>query len=400
MDVLSDFMREYFTIKFIELLAGLCGLIVVISLYHLFNSWLSSRIRSGIFRRFTVWVIAIIFFSFYYLLFETGRIDEVKERDMRIYYTTVISTFIFFHLFYLFTFKLSEKKMRWAPALKFVIMFLMFWVFMASMLPLDHFLENSNRSLQEILIGNYHLSEEIRIHSFKKEIIFNIVVAFEATMVDFGCRYVLKLQQERKKIKELQNIQLREQLTKAQLDALHAKINPHFLYNALNSIAGLALTDPQKTRSMAVSLSKFFRYSINGEQNNKVTIEDELNIVETYLEIEKIRFEDRLTYEINMQPGLEKQMIPRFILQPLVENSVKHGLKGGDHNLVIRINIGKEDKTFSLTVQDNGLPFPENLEPGYGLKSVYDKLDLLFPGKYEVALFNTPVKQVRIQIDN
>jgi sensor histidine kinase YesM len=398
MDAFLHF-QEYFPFQFIELLAGLCGLTVVLTIYHLFDRWLSAKIRKVFFRRLIICILATILFSVYYFLFEIGRSMEVRGRDMRIYYLSVTSSFVFFHLYYFLTFKLHGNHHGWVTALKFFVMFLMFWLFMASGLPLIHFIENMNRSFEEILIGNYHLSEENRIHFFKREIIFSIVVAVEATSVDFACRYVLKLQQERKKIKELENLRLREQLTKAQLDALHAKINPHFLYNALNSIAGLALTDAHKTRKMAISLSKFFRYSINNEQHSLISADDEIKMVETYLEIEKVRFEDRLSYEVNIQPGLEKISIPRFILQPWVENSVKHGLKGGDHNLVIRINIRHNDKTFSLTIQDNGFPFPDNLEPGYGLKSVYDKLDLLFPGKYEVALFNTPIKEVRILID-
>lgn len=398
MEALLHLIKEYFTYNFHELLAGICGLIVVLSIYHLFNRWLSAKITRIFYRRLVIWFLAMIILSAYYFLFETGRSIEVRGWDMMIYYVTVISSFVLFHLYYFLTFKLKNSPHRMIPALDFLIMFFMFWLFMASMLPMVHFIENMDRSFTDIIIGNYHLSEQIRIHVFKKELIFNIVVALEATSVDFICRYVLKLQQEQKKLKELENIKLREQLTKAQLDALHAKINPHFLYNALNSIAGLALTDGVKTRKMALALSNFFRYSINTEQNNLITAADEVKMVETYLEIEKVRFEDRLNYETIIQPGIEKILIPRFILQPLVENSVKHGLKGGDHNLFIRINIMQDVNTI-LAVEDNGLPFSESLEPGYGLKSVYDKLDMLFPGKYEVALINIPLKQVRIQID-
>lgn len=399
MNVFIDLIKEYFTYKFIEVLAAICGFIVTLSVYHLFNLWLSGKIRSVFKRRSTIWLVAIILYSIYYLMFETGRSIEVRDHDMRIFWVSVILSFMCFNLYYLFTCKLSDSHRRWIPAVKFFIMFLMFWLFMASMMPLINFTENMNRSLEDILIGNYHLSEENRIFFFKKELIFNVIVALEATSVDFACRYVLKLQGERKKIKELENIRLREKLTQAQLDALHAKINPHFLYNALNSIAGLALTDGPKTRKMAISLSKFFRYSINREQSSLVTAGEELKMIETYLEIEKIRFEDQLNYEIIIQPGLEEIKIPRFIMQPLVENCVKHGLKGDKMGVTIRIQVENDGNKLVLSIQDNGKPFTENLEPGYGLKSVYDKLDLLFPEKYEVALFNAPLKQVRIQIE-
>jgi LytS/YehU family sensor histidine kinase len=192
---------------------------------------------------------------------------------------------------------------------------------------------------------------------------------------------------------------LKEQLTKAQLDTLHAKVNPHFLYNSLNSIAGLALTDGQKTQQMAVSLSKFFRYSINHEEDNLVTVSEELEMVETYLNIEQIRFEERLNFEVIKAPGTEGKKIPRFILQPLVENSVKHGMKGNEDNLFIRVQTQMEGQKLSLSVEDDGKPFGDEFVPGYGLKSIYDKLDILFPEKYEVALYNEPVKRVRILIE-
>ena len=180
----------------------------------------------------------------------------------------------------------------------------------------------------------------------------------------------------------------------------YEKAKPYNFNPAINSIAGLALTDGHKTRKMAISLSKFFRYSINRENSNLTTVKDEMEMAETYLEIEKVRFEERLNFKITIDQGLEEFKIPRFILQPLVENSVKHGLKGDLQELFISIHASFEGKNLSLSVQDNGLPFAENFEPGYGLKSVYDKLDLLFPGKYEVALFNSPEKQVRIIIEN
>ena len=122
-------------------------------------------------------------------------------------------------------------------------------------------------------------------------------------------------------------------------------------------------------------------------------------MVETYLKIEQIRFEERLNYEIIKAPETEEMLIPRFILQPLVENSVKHGMMGNEHKLFIRIQAQTEEKKLSLSVEDDGQPFGHALKPGYGLKSIYDKLDILFPEKYEVALYNEPVKQVRILIE-
>ncbi|QIL41255.1 hypothetical protein G7074_19485 [Pedobacter sp. HDW13] len=195
--------------------------------------------------------------------------------------------------------------------------------------------------------------------------------------------------------KELQIVRLQQQLSQSQLDALSSKINPHFLYNALNSIAGLATSDGLKTRSMAIALSKFFRYNVNKEESNYVSVSEEMEMVLTYLEIEKIRFDERLNYSYNIPNELEDELIPRHILQPLVENAVKHG--GQTDNLEINIVMKKDEKNIVLQVADNGKPFDQDFSPGYGIKSLYDKLDLLTSGQYEIAFENHP-KQVNITI--
>lgn len=399
MNDLLTFLKDSLVYDIEDLMLAVFLCLVVFSAYYWLNIRLFGIIRSLFLRRTTIALVAWTVFSVYYLVYLFGRSIEVREFDLRNYLSIVICFFIFFNLYYLFTYKLAKSNKSWAPAIQDFLMFIVIWVFLLSPLWVVNVMKNSTQSYINIIVGNNHLPEAVRISFFVKNIVFYGVIALVATSIDFGCRYVIKLQKFRKKEKELETIKMKEQLTKAQLEALHAKVNPHFLYNALNSIAGLALTDGTKTRQMAISLSKFFKYSINQEQNNLVTLKEELAMVETYLDIEKIRFEDRLNFEIVIQPGLEQFKIPRFILQPLVENSVKHGLKGTRHELFIQIQAQFKGNKLALSIQDNGLPFATNMEPGHGLKSVYDKLDLLFPDKYDVALFNEPVKQVKILIE-
>src|SRR6185436_6208653 len=198
--------------------------------------------------------------------------------------------------------------------------------------------------------------------------------------------------------KELEVTKLMALKTKAELDALHSKINPHFLYNALNSIADLAITDGKKARKMTVALADLFRYSINYSDHNFSTVKEEVEMAEVYLQIEKIRFEDQLNYSIKVDENVNHCLIPRFVLQPIVENAVKHGLKATGKMTEIKIEVSSDDKGLALLVADNGPAFPEELSPGYGVKSMYDKLDLLFPGAYEVHFTNQPRKTVSIHI--
>jgi sensor histidine kinase YesM len=225
---------------------------------------------------------------------------------------------------------------------------------------------------------------------------------YNATAAGLIYASVNYLELERKKKldeKELELSRLRELKTKAELDALHSKINPHFLYNALNSIADLSVTDGRKGRKMTIALADLFRYSINYSDNNYSTVREETDMAEVYLQIEKIRFEDQLNYSVSIEPGTEHYLLPRFLLQPLVENAVKHGLKTTGKMTYILIEIKKDGGGLQLIIADNGPSFPEDLNPGYGVKSVFDKLDLLFPGQYSVQFSNEPKKQVSVHIN-
>jgi LytS/YehU family sensor histidine kinase len=191
---------------------------------------------------------------------------------------------------------------------------------------------------------------------------------------------------------------MRELKTKAELEALHSKINPHFLYNALNSIADLSVTDGRKARKMTIALADLFRYSINYSDHNYSTVNEEVAMTEVYLQIEKIRFEDQLNYSVSIDKDSGYYLIPRFLLQPLLENAVKHGLKMTGQMTEIRLEVVKSDPGFVIHIVDNGPAFPRELVPGYGVKSVFDKLDLLFPGVYQIHFINQPRKQVSIHI--
>src|SRR5690606_14510033 len=129
------------------------------------------------------------------------------------------------------------------------------------------------------------------------------------------------------------------------------------------------------------------------------TINDEVAMTEVYLQIEKIRFEDQLNYIVRVEEGAGHYLIPRFILQPLAENAVKHGLKATGQMTEILLEVRQENNVLLIAIADNGPEFPAELVPGYGVKSVFDKMDLLFPDQYEIRFSNHPKKQVSIQIN-
>lgn len=237
--------------------------------------------------------------------------------------------------------------------------------------------------------------------SFKNiefSVLFNFYTGCMTGLIYIAMSYAELARKQKLDEKELELSRLRELKTKAELDALHSKINPHFLYNALNSIADLSITDGKKARKMTIALGDLFRYSINHSNHNYSPVKDEVEMAEVYLQIEKIRFEDQLTYSVKAEAGFNHYLLPRFILQPIVENAVKHGLKATGKMTEIQIEVARLNDGLLLTVADNGPLFPDELSPGYGVKSIFDKLDLLFPNQYEVRFTNEPRKQVAVHI--
>jgi two-component system LytT family sensor kinase len=223
-----------------------------------------------------------------------------------------------------------------------------------------------------------------------------IVVLIICTVIFFY--YAQKERMDaRLKQKDLDVLRLNQMKTQAQLATLQSKINPHFLYNSLNAIASLIHEDPDKAESMTLKLSKLFRYSINQTQDDLVPLQEEMEIVSTYLDIEKVRFGDRINFQTRIAEDVMKVKIPRFLIQPLVENALKHGLNNLTKDGLLTIDIRKTDQLL-ISICDNGSPFPTELDMGYGLQSTYDKLELLFPGHHEIQILNQPVKQIQIQI--
>lgn len=198
---------------------------------------------------------------------------------------------------------------------------------------------------------------------------------------------------------EIQLLNLEKLKTRAELDALQAKINPHFLYNALNSIASLVHENPDQAEEMTLLLSKLFRYSTGRTGELFSTLADELEMVRTYLQVEQVRFGSRLTFSVDVSDeSLNELRLPQFLLQPIVENAIKHGIAKRADSGRIDVRIYEKNGELHLCVHDNGPAFPDDMEGGYGLRSIQDKLKLLYGDDARVELQNWPLKQVLLSI--
>ena len=223
-----------------------------------------------------------------------------------------------------------------------------------------------------------------------------LIIASSIIIVRFYHEYektkISKLLRE----KEFEIMKQKELKYRAELNALHARINPHFLYNALNSLASLARIDAERTEKMALSLSRLFRFTLNREEDMISTIDQEIEIAKLYLEIEKHRYEERLEYTITVDEKVKERSVPRLLIQPLVENSIKHGISKITGQGIVKIKVFEKDKELFIEIYDNGPGFPDGLLSGYGLQNTYDKLTLIYKKQYEVKFINSSEKYLQI----
>ena len=381
-------MREPTTIQYI-ILVFCCLVFAMIGLYFLvnFSRLFRGRITNELLRKNAAAFLAIFFLTsaltplgggFSYMLAKFGWMGTIAIEIV----ATMVYTVVVFNIARTIA---ENKKLKELSFIKHKLLILA-GLIIPSM--------GINIATVYILYG----SEKEYLVFMKYSLISSIYITGAIGIV-YAVTSYLDLQRKRKfDEKELELSQLRELKAKAELDALHSKVNPHFLYNALNSIADLSITDGKKARKMTIALADLFRYSINYSDHNYSTVKEEVEMAEVYLQIEKIRFEDQLNYSIQVGEEINHYLVPRFVLQPVVENAVKHGLKITGKMTEINIEVNKYKEGLRIVVADNGPAFPEELSPGYGVKSMYDKLDLLFPDNYDIQFNNQPRKQVSIYI--
>ena len=208
-------------------------------------------------------------------------------------------------------------------------------------------------------------------------------VRFGFAFLMIGCMSTISLLWYTQKDQQRTDAQQKEiqQLAKdAELFKLRQQLQPHFLFNSLNSISALTATQPEKARHMIQQLSDFLRGTMKKDDQHKNSLKEELQYLELYLDIEKVRFGHRLNTEISVEENIQQMELPSLILQPVVENAIKFGLYDTIGEVTISITAKKVDETLVVTVQN---PFDaETAQPlqgkGFGLASIKRRLFLLF----------------------
>ncbi|HKG69616.1 MAG TPA: histidine kinase [Segetibacter sp.] len=212
-------------------------------------------------------------------------------------------------------------------------------------------------------------------------------------LIYFTYHYVMKSQQE-----QLDKVKLQSLVKELELKTIKAHINPHFIFNALNSIRALVDENPQRARKAITELSNLLRSSMQAEKTETTPLSKELNIVRDYLALEHIRFEDRLNIEYNIDEGTLNQPVPPMMLQTLVENAIKHGISKKMEGGVIKIISDFKDDQHELIVKNTG-HINGNFNPdGFGLSSTQSRLMLLYGEKAHFEIKNTSEDMVEATV--
>jgi len=199
-----------------------------------------------------------------------------------------------------------------------------------------------------------------------------------------GCIYAFSYYQEARE-RQAREVRLAAQLSEAKLSALRMQLNPHFLFNSLNAITVLVRDErTQDAARMLELLGGVLRQVLQSEKKEEVTLEEELLFIEKYLSIEQVRFSDRLEIVWSIDPAARNALVPVFILQPLVENAIRHGISKLSEEGIIEITAAVTDGEIFLIVKDNGPGYAAAAEGGVGLANTRARLDTLFGNRARI----------------
>lgn len=239
-----------------------------------------------------------------------------------------------------------------------------------------------------LLVGTYYLFEYINEKSepHSKIIIISTVLNISIFILFWTIFYVVIKSAARIRKNKMDRLRLEASLKESQLNTLKGQLNPHFMFNSLNNIRGLMLEDVDKSRDMLTRLSEMLRYSLNMNNVNAIRIEEELEIVDNYIALSKIQFEDRLEFQQDIKSELTQIKIPPMILQMLVENAIKHGISNQKNGGKITLIITDDNEKIILQVNNTGTLKTQTDSTRIGLDNITKRLELLYGNTAEFTL--------------
>jgi two-component system LytT family sensor kinase len=225
------------------------------------------------------------------------------------------------------------------------------------------------------------------IWNFSEGISIYLLILFINHALEYHRRYQEKV---------LEKSQLEMQLAQAQLQALKMQLHPHFLFNTLHSISALLNRDTERARQMITRLGDFLRLTLENSGTQEVSLQREIEFLQSYLEIEHIRFQDRMTTHVQVEPEALDAQVPNLILQPIVENAIRHGIAPRSTPGRIEIHAEHKNSVLRIVVRDNGPGLPVNrsavnlFKEGLGLANTRARLERLYGAQHRFELTNDP----------
>lgn len=217
--------------------------------------------------------------------------------------------------------------------------------------------------------------------AYKTFLMINIFFCMGIYWVTLGASLIIKFNQKMRE-RELRTSQLEARLAESRLQVLKFQLQPHFLFNTLNTISELIYKDADSADQMITNLSDLLRLSLEKLEVQEVSLRQELDFLNKYLEIEQMRFHDRLKIEMDVAPETLDATVPNMLLQPLVENAIKHGIAPLAQGGTVKISSERQNGSLLLNVSDNGVGLtekdPSDLREGVGLKNTRARLQHLY----------------------
>jgi len=233
---------------------------------------------------------------------------------------------------------------------------------------------SASYSILNSLFGTFTLYKTFLSSSIPYRIISGIFFYIFLCLAYYLVMYNTNLQE---KLKE--EARLNELLKESELNMLRSQINPHFLFNSLNSISSLTISKPEKAREMLIKLSDFLRYSVSTSTTGFTSFEKEMANIQRYLEIEKVRFGDKLEFEFKLDGSCALHKIPGMLLQPLFENAIKHGVYESTEQVRIEMECRFEEDCLMIDLINDFEPGPRSRKgAGVGLKNIRERLRLMY----------------------
>ena len=224
------------------------------------------------------------------------------------------------------------------------------------------------------------------------EYVFQIALYFVALLAAWMIRTLIESQESERRAAQLalEKSEVEASLRKSELEMLRMRLNPHFLFNSLQNISALARQNPDAASQMLARLGDVLRAALRKGTGAQTTLATEIALTKAYVEVEQIRFGGRLSVLFEVDRQVDNALVPSFLLQPLVENAITHGLRGGKASGAIWVRAIAQSNQLVLTVSDNGAGPPAerlaDLEMGIGLGSTCERLERMFPSRHEISM--------------